>query len=100
TVDEGPLPVVRLEPGMTQPPRPEVEFPMPFADEAAIAGFDRDPIARILDPKRPRLNIFDGLENLAEESENKEIMPPAPPLADYHHNQCPYHGGCPSYYRR
>jgi hypothetical protein len=32
TVDEGPLPLVTLEPGMVQPPRPDGDRRMPEAD--------------------------------------------------------------------
>src|SRR5437762_208427 len=50
--DDGPMPVVRLEPGMTQPVRPDAEFApqMPMADEPDVLGLRRNPVAAILDP--------------------------------------------------
>ena len=97
--DDGPLARVILEPGMQQPPRPDVEpgrVPrMPYADEEEILALPRDPIARILDVTLPRLDFFDEIDrNPAEESE----PPVARPAMDYHQQHCPYHGHCPAPY--
>jgi hypothetical protein len=92
--DDGPMPVVRLEPGMKQPARPDAEFApqMPLADEPDVLGLRRNPIASILDPTLARLNIFDGIEE-SEEPESKNGQAPRTP--DYHRDQCPHHTGRP-----
>jgi hypothetical protein len=106
-VDDGPMSRVVLEPGMKQPPRPDAEqgrVPrMPYADEEEILGLTGNPVKRILESNLAPLNIFEELEkaNPAEESETTEVAPPILPVPDYHHNHCPYHGGCPApYYPR
>ena len=93
--DEGPMPVVRLEPGMTQPARPDAEFApqMPFADEPGVLGLRRHTLSSILDPNLARLNIFDGIEE-SEERETKDSRTPR--MSDYHHDQCPHHTGRPT----
>jgi hypothetical protein len=85
-----------LEPGMKQPPRPDVEpgkAPrMPYADEE-VPGVAKDP---------PTVKIVDEVEkaNPTEESEVKEPAPMSPerPTVDSHPQHCPFMGGCPAPY--
>jgi hypothetical protein len=108
------LPRVVLEPGVQQPPRPDVDSGnvarMPFADEEPELGngvwFFLDWSA--IKAKLSKLNLFKEIEKAdpAEESENKETNPPMEqpqthPFPDYHQQypHCPYHGSCPAPYR-
>jgi hypothetical protein len=107
---------VVLEPGMPQPPRPDVNVEpgterMPYADEELGIGvwFFLDWSA--IKAKLSKLDIFKEIEKAdpTEESENKETNPPAEPVEnppadpvpDYHQQypHCPYHGPCPTPYR-
>jgi hypothetical protein len=108
----GELARVVIEPGMDQPPRPDV-LPdalarMPYADEQPGVGrwffLDWQAVKAMLS----QLNLFTEVEKTAlpEESENRETNPPllppqADPVPDYHQQypHCPYQGPCPMPYR-
>ncbi len=95
----GPLDRATWTPATTQPPRPDADgrvLRMPYADEDEILGIPLDPIQRILDSTRPRLDIFEHLDP-SEEAEPKEETPPAM-NPHHHHPFCPHTGGCPAPY--
>jgi len=91
-VDVGPILRAQMMPGMQQPPRPDgvpgYQLRMPYADEPEILGVPFDPIQRILESQLEWLNIFEHLNDPAEES--------APPVWNPHaYPHCPYSGVCP-----
>ncbi len=87
---DNPLPRVILEPGMTQPPRPDGEpgraLRMPYADEEGILALPLDPVQRMLKVVFP--NLIDELRDAEESEPAQNISPP-------HHQHCPFHGGYP-----
>lgn len=105
----GELARVVLEPGMDQPPRPDVEpgevARMPYADEEAGVGFFFFLDWSVIKAKLGKLNTFKQTEKAdpTEESENRPTNPPqAEPVPDYHqqYQHCPrYDGPCPMPYR-
>jgi hypothetical protein len=106
---------VALEPGMEQPPRPDMEpgdvERMPYADEDAGVGFLMFLDWCAIKAKLSKLNVFREIEKAdpTEESENRQTNPPVEPVEppqtvpvpDYHQQypHCPYHGPCPTPYR-
>jgi hypothetical protein len=104
---------VAQEPGIQQPPRPDMEpgkvVRMPCADEEpGGVGLWIFLDWSAIKAKLSKLNLFREIEKSdpAEESENKETNPPTEqprtePAPDYHQQypHCPYHGPCPTPYR-
>jgi hypothetical protein len=91
-----PMARVVLEPGMTQPPRPDLDpnktLRMPYADEDEILPRTIDPVTRLLQMTRPIIDLFEELNREEQSEARDEETPVSRPEPDYHrmHPHCPY----------